>query len=264
MIWPLDERNLRLLTLSLLLGAGIASAEVPPVSPTKAGEDSAGGVARIVAVAEGYLGALQERDWGRAYDYLSTPSKQLLPKQEWINSAQRKAAPPNPGSILGSLPPGADRCQVGEMTLSGSEARVALEATYSLPLEIFLAKEGEDWKIDLAASDRQMVSAMATAFSADVTAKSAGASIPPEARALLSPFIKSHRVEQVEMEAEKAKVKVVETAVVAGVLGLRRWGPFWEIVSAPVPPGAKKPAAPPKKQEQEGREWLPAPRHWRR
>ncbi|NIM05584.1 MAG: hypothetical protein GTO55_05305 [Armatimonadetes bacterium] len=251
-----------ILLLTLFFTGVSAFAAVPPISPT----DSAGGVAQVVGLVEGYLDALRQGDWARAYELLSWPSKQLISKEEWIKSAQSEAGPaPSDASALEALLPGADSCRVTEIIVNGGKAEAVLEATYSLPSQIRLAKEGGGWRIHLAATDREAVYSIAKSFSETLKKGASEPSFSLSARRLLVPFVKSHRLEEVELQAQNARVKVVETAVVVSTLELQRQGPFWKIVSAP-PPAEEEPsaAAPKKEEEKEERDWLPAPRHWRR
>jgi hypothetical protein len=257
---------------SLLLAGRASAAEVPPLSPANPGQGSSG-VTEAVAVVDGYLGALRAKDWARAYDLLSWPSRQLFSSEEWAKSAESRSSAASSSACLtdgwqANAPlPGADSCQVSQITLTGNEGRALVEAAYSLPLQIHLVKEPAGWRIDLPSIDRDVVYSMSKAYAGYLTAGSSSGALPPNARSLLAPFVKSHRIEQVELEGHKAKVRVVETAVVSATLKLERRGPFWEIALAPALPAAEPAPAAAKKEkpaEPAELEALPAPRHWRK
>jgi len=254
--------------LCLLLSASTrASAELPTLSPQQPPEVSpTGGVAQVVAAVDGYLSALRKGEWPRAHELLSSASKQGLSREQWARAAEGR-----PSARADSLPawplPGAERCRITDLASSGSEVRFVLEGVYLLPLQVCLLKEAGGWKIDLAAMDRETISLIAGSLGSQIAEKSPALPLSLNARRLLAPFITSHRVEEVELEAEKARVKVVETAVVTAAVKLQRQGPFWEIVSTFSPPTGSVPLAGAKEEtrkKQEKPEVLPGPHHWRK
>ena len=257
----------------MLLTGLPACAEVPPLSPAQAMLDgSAPGVNGVVAQVDNYLHALSRQEWGKAYELLSSESKLTVTKAQWI--AGGKNAPAIPASainlVMDLLPLGAEECQITDLTITGTQAKISFRATYTFPLEIALVWEKNQWKVNLPSTDRTCIYSLARSISQTVTDKSASSDLPG-APILLAPFVTSHRVDKVDLEVDKATVKVAETAVVAVALELRRQGPYWEIVTgalstpaSPAPASAVKPGATTAPPKPGNVKWLPGPRHWRK
>lgn len=254
---------LALVLLPLFSARSWAGAAAPaPATTTSAG---ALGLAKIIAVVDGYLGAAQQHDWPRAYEFLSSASKQTMTKEAWVRSGGLLPATSAPEAAGWALLPGAESCKVNGISVAGCEGRAALEATYLLPSQLLLVKEGEEWKVDLPATDRVALSLAAATFSDALTRSAASSPLPDDYRILLQPFITAHRIDQVEVEGDRAKAKITETALVSAVLKLQRAGPCWVIAQPAAPAPAAAPAVPqPAQQPQQPQQWLPAPRNWRR
>jgi hypothetical protein len=257
----------------MLLTGLQAFAEVPPLSPAPAAlGGSEPGVNGVVALVDNYLHALTRQDWDKAYELLSSESKQAVTKAQWI--AGGKNAPAIPASavnlIMDLLPPGAEECQITDLTIAGTQAKISFRATYTFPFEIALVWEKNQWKVHLPSTDRTCIYSLARSISQTVTDKSAS-SASPGAPILLAPYVVSHRVDKVDLEIDKAAVKVAETAVVSVSLELRRQGPYWEIVTgalstsaSPAPSSSDKPGAATEPPKPGNVKWLPGPRHWRK
>jgi hypothetical protein len=275
-----EYRNPRLYTtpliyLMLLLLAGYAQAASLQTSPSF-GSDAAG-LNGAIRTTDNYLGALQANDLNKAYDLLSTSSKLMVAREQWLQQTRPNGGTRPANSLpVAALPYGATKCKTTDVKIAGDRAQVEFEATYTLPLEVFLLKEGEEWRIDLPATDRETIAAISNALLADLTRPVNGNKVAAcasiwQAHNILAPFVISHRVNSVQLEADRASVKVIETAVVRGILHLRRNGALWEINNAPsavapLPALAKTAAAtaPPVEQKKPApaEQPLPGPRHW--
>jgi hypothetical protein len=267
-----------------LLWAISAGAEVPLVTPAAPPAPEVG-LKAVVAVAENYLKALSAGDWGGAYDNLSSLVKNSVIKEAWNSAAQEaNGNAPAPGSegALARLLPGAATCRVSDIAVEGTQGKAMLEATYDLPMTISLVKEGLVWKVDLLPADREIVTEAANQFAEKIKSAAPLNKISAaERQRLLFPYITSRQVDQVELEANRAKVKFLQTATVLALLKLQRQGPFWAAVPAlpvapasavaPAPtepaPAATAPAAPetpaPAEAPNTAPAPLPGPRHWR-
>jgi hypothetical protein len=275
---------MRTFIISLFLFWAIsARAEVPPVAPVAPPSPEVG-LKAVVGVAENYLKALSAGDWGTAYDNLSSLVKNSASKEAWSSAAQEaNGNAPASGSeaALARLLPGATTCRVSDIAIEGPQGKAMLEATYDLPLTISLVKEGLVWKVDLLPADRELVAAAANQFAEQIKSASSSNKISlADRQRLLFPYITSRQVDQVELEANRAKVKFLQTATVLALLKLQRQGPFWAPV-IPAPPAAvalaptasapavaAAPAAPatPAPAAEEAKpapEPLPGPHHWR-
>jgi len=255
-----------LVAVSVLLAAGRTGfGEVPPISPSAPGEAAGAGLPQVVAVVDGYLTALRTEEWARAYELLSSASKKGVSREEWVRAAEGETArwkPKEAAVAWRPLLPGADRCQMRALTFAESEARGVVEATYSLPAQVCLAKEDAGWKIDLAATDREVVRGMVNSLLSGLGPKPSDYLLSPQARVLLAPYVVSHRIDQVEIEGEKARVITVETAIVKATVRFVRRGPFWEMqLGEPLVAG---PPIAEKREAGKEPEALPGPRHWRK
>jgi len=238
----------RVLGVAAALAVGVALLSTAGSAAVIKGQDVPSDVATAAAT---YANTLAGGNTSAAWNLLSEASRKEVDAATWRRAFERRSVVNTPpaAALAKALAAGEPGPTVGEVLLRPEDALVAVKGTVPITKTVVMVREKEGWRVDLRASDEVNTREAARDFLGAVredTAASQGRSArggqTPEAslsvlRVVLEPQAKNYKVEEAEVDGNRAQVTLVAEVPVNVVLRATRSGAGWAVdLSRPVVP----------------------------
>jgi len=216
---------------------------VAAVTPLAASEQIPGDAVppAIADPALQYAGALIENDRTASWQLLSQESRSKMDALAWEGAFRSRPSPRSPSGtiILRALATADTPPTIAGVLVQSDEALIHVSATVQITQKLVLVKEGEEWAVDLTASDEVNSRIAADTFLEAIRAESDTPAPPrrartattslPMLRAILAPRVERYRILDAEIENERATVTLASDIPVNVVLRAVRSGPGWPV-----------------------------------
>jgi len=203
----------------------------------------------LATAATTYANALVGGNTTAAWNLLSEASQKEMDAPAWQRAFERRAPATKPPAtaLLRTLAAGEPVATVGEVLVRPEEALVAVKGTVPVTKMVAMVKEKGTWRVDLRTSDevnakeaaRDFLGAVRedTSISQGRAPRQAPEASLPLLRVILAPEAKDYKVQEAEVDGDRAQVTLVAEVPVNVVLRATRSGAGWAVdLARPVVP----------------------------